>query len=142
MLDFERQKIGSIEFGANYILVIEHMIRNRDDFIFEAIHILDNKKYEETVTSSDMSVNQEYTSREPYSYRPSYDFHNSNNEDAGVRGLENMGNTCFMNASLQCIQHTDQLLEYFLNQRHLNDINEYNKMGSGGDVAIEFGSLI
>lgn len=39
-------------------------------------------------------------------------------EVPGVTGLRNHGNTCFINAVIQCISHTDVLAEYFVLDRY------------------------
>ena len=63
-------------------------------------------------------------------------------EVPGRCGLENLGNTCFMNSMLQCMGNTTIFTEYFLRNKHCNDINTENVLGSQGRLARTYAALI
>eukprot|EP00555_Chaetoceros_dichaeta_P001396 CAMPEP_0198276274 /NCGR_PEP_ID=MMETSP1447-20131203/65226_1 /TAXON_ID=420782 /ORGANISM="Chaetoceros dichaeta, Strain CCMP1751" /LENGTH=871 /DNA_ID=CAMNT_0043971213 /DNA_START=487 /DNA_END=3102 /DNA_ORIENTATION=- len=46
-----------------------------------------------------------------------------------------MGNTCYLNSSVQCLSHTPILRDYFTSKAYLNDINKTNPLGHQGRLA-------
>eukprot|EP01103_Thecamoeba_quadrilineata_P015501 TRINITY_DN4926_c0_g1_i1.p1 TRINITY_DN4926_c0_g1~~TRINITY_DN4926_c0_g1_i1.p1 ORF type:complete len:741 (-),score=121.36 TRINITY_DN4926_c0_g1_i1:40-2112(-) len=53
-----------------------------------------------------------------------------------------MGNTCFMNAAIQCLSNTRHFAQFFLSNRHLAEINPRNPLGTRGALSKRFGRLI
>ncbi|KXS13937.1 cysteine proteinase [Gonapodya prolifera JEL478] len=57
-------------------------------------------------------------------------------------GLKNMGNTCYINSTVQCLSGLVPLAAYFWYGRFRRDLNRGNPLGTGGIVAERFAGLV
>ena len=60
----------------------------------------------------------------------------------GVVGMNNMGNTCYLNSSLQCLSATIPLTDYFLGYNYRAEINKQNVLGTKGKLATAYADLM
>ena len=61
------------------------------------------------------------------------------------KGLNNIGSTCFMNATLQCLLHVNELISYFINiyPKDSNNLSNINKFAdSKGQISKAFSNVI
>eukprot|EP01059_Diplonema_ambulator_P006875 TRINITY_DN1644_c0_g1_i7.p1 TRINITY_DN1644_c0_g1~~TRINITY_DN1644_c0_g1_i7.p1 ORF type:complete len:1023 (+),score=302.12 TRINITY_DN1644_c0_g1_i7:1489-4557(+) len=60
----------------------------------------------------------------------------------GKVGLQNLTNTCYLNATIQALSHTRLLREYFLSDLYTYDLNTSSQWGMNGKLAVGFTELI
>ncbi|KAK7113963.1 ubiquitin carboxyl-terminal hydrolase 8-like isoform X2 [Littorina saxatilis] len=64
------------------------------------------------------------------------------NVGPALTGLRNLGNTCYMNSTIQCLNNTTPLVTYFLNDNFQSDINRDSVQGMHGEVVDEFAVVV
>ena len=74
-------------------------------------------------------------------YKELYTLENKD-KSKGIVGLYNLGNTCYMNCSLQCLSNTKDLTKYFINNNFQNEINLETTLGSNGVLVKAYSDLI
>ncbi|BGP15879.1 hypothetical protein JCM10213_003692 [Rhodosporidiobolus nylandii] len=60
----------------------------------------------------------------------------------GLTGLKNLGNTCYMNSTIQCLSAAIPFAKYFTSGAYRKDINTVNPLGTKGALANAVAELI
>ena len=60
----------------------------------------------------------------------------------GLVGMENIGNTCYINASIQCLSHCSELTQWLLAGKWEEDVNTVNVIGTEGQLLVEYVRLL
>ncbi|KAJ6619943.1 hypothetical protein B0H10DRAFT_2024179 [Mycena sp. CBHHK59/15] len=83
-------------------------------------------------------VNSSDAPRIPSDYPPTY----WPDASVGTSGLKNMGNTCYMNAPVQCLSATFPFAQFFASGRWKHAVNTLNPLGSKGILSGSFARLV
>uniref|UniRef100_A0A670YV54 ubiquitinyl hydrolase 1 n=1 Tax=Pseudonaja textilis TaxID=8673 RepID=A0A670YV54_PSETE len=119
--------------SENYLTLLDD-----EDHTLEYLNIQDEQHLIIEVRNKDMSWPEEMSF---IANSSKIDRHKVPTEK-GATGLSNLGNTCFMNSSIQCVSNTQPLTQYFISGRHLYELNRTNPIGMKGHMAKCYGDLI
>ncbi|KAI5098892.1 ubiquitin carboxyl-terminal hydrolase 32 isoform X2 [Silurus meridionalis] len=119
--------------SENYLTLLDD-----EDHTLESLKIEDEQHLVIEVRNKDMSWPEEMSF---IANSSKIDRHKVPTEK-GATGLSNLGNTCFMNSSIQCVSNTKPLTDYFISGRHLYELNRTNPIGMRGHMAKCYGDLV
>ncbi|XP_028319890.1 ubiquitin carboxyl-terminal hydrolase 32 isoform X2 [Gouania willdenowi] len=119
--------------SENYLTLLDD-----EDHTLESLKIQDEQQLVIEVRNKDMSWPEEMS----FIANSSKMGRHKVPTEKGATGLSNLGNTCFMNSSIQCVSNTKPLTDYFISGKHLYELNRTNPIGMRGHMAKCYGDLV
>jgi len=88
-------------------------------------------------TSSQLSLSRQTSAQRPPLYFPAP----QTRRKLPLTGMVNYGVTCYLNATVQCLNATVPLTNYFLNNKWRYDVQKHNRGSSGNLLPINYANL-
>ncbi|PIK58826.1 putative ubiquitin carboxyl-terminal hydrolase 19 [Apostichopus japonicus] len=100
----------------------------------KSVNMAENRSQKPTCTVPPLAHRQQGTTKDS-TIHPSL-------HPLGFTGLDNLGNTCFMNGVLQVLANTRELKDFMLEDNVSQEINYDNPLGTGGQLVTSFAVLM
>ncbi|KAK9447053.1 uncharacterized protein V1518DRAFT_429373 [Limtongia smithiae] len=130
----EDETLQSLGLGMGCPLVVEQKSLLSDEWVSERKPALSHLSSHKTEIGP---------TRRPLPPRQTGRRHvNERHVTKGTTGLQNMGNTCYMNSALQCMMHIEELTRYFLVDAYKEELNPQNPLAMDGKMATAYAQLV
>jgi len=120
----ENMALEEADISDEDLILVE--IKQREDWVFKTPDLknLKNERREPVLTKAGVNFNDLVKHYD-------IDLKNKYLSDSryGLVGLQNLGNTCFMNSGLQCLMNSYNLTLHFLENKFVQEINLKNPLG-------------